>query len=102
MANYTETKAAINTLYRSIRKINPSAPCIITLSPVPIDSAVGIKTELPYGAIELDVISKSTLRAALFELFNEWSASEANTYYFPSFEIVRWIGGGLRDIPTFG
>ena len=102
LASYAEAKASIATLYQAVRKINPTAPCIITLSPVPMDSAIGIKAELPYGAIELDAISKSTLRTALFELFDTWSAENSNVIYFPSFEIVRWIGGNLRDMPMFG
>jgi GSCFA family len=101
MATFAEAKAAIARLYETIRRINPDVFCVLTLSPVPIDSAIGVEKALPYGAIELDCISKSTLRAALHELFAEWSASDPNLRYFPSYEIVRWVGSML-SIPNFG
>src|SRR4030095_15183101 len=74
---------------------------ILTLSPVPLDSAIGIKKTMPYGAIELDCISKSTLRAALHEVVSQVAATDRKLHYFPSYEIVRWIGPMLAE-PTFG
>jgi len=101
MANYAEAREALRNLHGVIRGINADALCIFTLSPVPMDSAIGLTTGYGYGAIEVDTISKSTLRAALFELFEDWSKSSPRTHYFPSFEIVRWIGSMLNG-PAFG
>ena len=100
-ATFAEAKAAIGTMYGKIRELNPSAPCILTLSPVPIDGAIGIARNAARGAIELDCVSKSILRAALFELSEEWLAAGAAFHYFPSYELVRWIGP-LLPIPIFG
>jgi hypothetical protein len=99
LGTFEETKTAINRLYRSVRAINPAAPIVFTLSPVPIDSVLGIHKPLPYGAIETDCISKSTLRVAIAELLPAWD--NASVHYFPSYEIVRWVGAML-DIPIFG
>jgi hypothetical protein len=101
MANFAETTASLRALHAAIRTINPHAHFLFTLSPVPIDSAIGVETAMPLGAMELDCVSKSTLRAALHELYAEWAASDPKAYYFPSFEIVRWIGAML-PIPIFG
>jgi hypothetical protein len=101
MANFAETTASLRALHTAIRTINPNAHFLFTLSPVPIDSAIGVETALPLGAMELDCVSKSTLRAALHELYTEWAVTDPKAYYFPSFEIVRWIGAML-PIPIFG
>jgi len=100
-ASFAEAKAAISSAYLGIRKLNPSASCILTLSPVPIDGAIGITRNSVRGAVELDCISKSILRAALFELSEEWLQAGTTIHYFPSYELVRWIGP-LLPIPIFG
>jgi len=80
MATYGEALGALRTLHSVIRKLNPKAFCIFTLSPVPIGSAFGLETGLPGGAIEIDTIGKSTLRAALAELFGELKTTDPNTH----------------------
>jgi hypothetical protein len=101
MANFAETAASLRALHTAIRKINPQAHFLFTLSPVPIDSAIGVEAEGGLAAMELDCVSKSTLRTALHELLGEWAKTDPRVYYFPSFEIVRWIGAML-PIPIFG
>ena len=101
MATYSETIIALSRLRSAILAINPDAFCIFTLSPVPFDSAVGLEQSLPSGAMELDCVSKSTLRAALHEFFGSRTRSDPNLFYFPSFEIVRWIGA-MSPVPAFG
>jgi hypothetical protein len=101
MGSLAEARIAIASFYGAIRKINASALCIVTLSPVPIDNAVGLQERLPYGALEIDCVSKSTLRVALHELMSEWTEQDANIRYFPSYEIVRWVGPMLPE-PAFG
>lgn len=96
MGNHDEVMEAMEALYRSVRTINPTAHLLFTLSPVPIDSAVGIQHVGHHmGAIEMDCISKSLLRVALAEKMNAWK-DDAALHYFPSFEIVRWVGSCMN------
>ena len=101
MATLPEARAAIEQLYQAIRRINPKALCIFTLSPVPMESAVGLQQEPPYGSVEIDCVSKSILRVALHEVMHAWAAGDPAVRYFPSYEIVRWIGPMLAE-PAFG
>ena len=96
MGNYQETQQAMEAQYRAIRAINPTAHLLFTLSPVPIDSAIGIHQNPRMGAVEMDCISKSSLRVALAERMQIWSESDTALHYFPSFEIVRWIGACME------
>jgi hypothetical protein len=100
LTTHAECLAALQALHRAIRRVNPNAPVIYTLSPVPIDSAMGLEGAGTAGAIEIDCISKSTLRAALAE-FMTMPDSDAGSTYFPSYEIVRWLGAMLPS-PAFG
>jgi hypothetical protein len=100
LGTYWETLEALVSQYKSLRQLNPSAHIIFTLSPVPIDSAVGLNTTRRSGAIELDCISKSSLRVALAEFLADVGKDE-RVSYFPSFEIVRWIAPNI-GIPVFG
>ncbi|MDE3037455.1 MAG: GSCFA domain-containing protein [Pseudomonadota bacterium] len=93
VGRYVEVGQAVDSLYAAIRAINPSAVLLLTLSPVPIDSAIGLRQKL--SAVEIDCISKSMLRVALQELM-EKHASDAKLFYFPSFEIVRWVGACMN------
>jgi hypothetical protein len=76
---------------------------IYTLSPIPLNA-----TFLERSIFESDCVSKSVLRVALNEFFNN---KFQNTWYWPSFEFARWcgshsphvmIGSGknARDIPA--
>ena len=57
---------------------------VFTLSPVPLNA-----TFTGQPTMVADCASKSILRAALNEFF---FCDTANTYYWPSFEMVRWVG----------
>lgn len=100
LGNYAEVTVAMEALYTAIRAINPEAHLLFTLSPVPIDSAVGASGARKQGAMEIDCASKSMLRVALHEMFQAKSGDE-KLHYFPSFEIVRWVGAGI-DSAIFG
>jgi hypothetical protein len=100
LGSFAETVTALNAQHEALRSLNPDAQLIYTLSPVPIDSAIGAKTSHKMGAIEFDCISKSSLRTALAGFFEQWHA-DPNLHYFPSFEIVRWIGS-CTDGAAFG
>lgn len=88
-ATFEETKSALAGMHALLRSMNPEASIVYTLSPVPIENVMGaVKGFRGVGAVEVDCISKSTLRAAIAELISGWD----NTHYFPAYEIVRWLG----------
>lgn len=100
LGTYRETLEALTSQYKSLRKLNPAAHIVFTLSPVPIDSAVGLSKTRRSGATEIDCISKSSLRVALAEFLAN-IADDERVIYFPSFEIVRWVAPNI-GIPVFG
>jgi hypothetical protein len=65
---------------------------IFTLSPVPLNATF---TNRP--TIVSDCVSKSILRVALDEFFKNNDYNDV--YYWPSFEMVRWVGAHT-DFPT--
>lgn len=89
LASYQEVVEAIDGCIAGIRSIT-GAPLIVTLSPVPVDSVIGLTGSNLKSAVEVDCVSKSRLRSAFDEisLRNEVGGQ---LFYFPSFEIVRWI-----------
>ena len=70
-----------------IRSLNPTAPIVLTLSPVPL-----MATFRDISCLTADCVSKSVLRVALDQVM---STRPPNVYYWPSFEIVKWIGANL-------
>lgn len=99
LASYEETKQAIAGCLDGVRSVT-DAPIVVTLSPVPVDSVIGLASDLK-SAIEVDCVSKSRLRSAYDEVAIEHRARGGVVHYFPSFEIVRWIAPMLA-IPNFG
>ncbi len=82
-----------------IRSINRTATIVVTLSPVPMQA-----TFERSSAVQADCVSKSVLRVAIDELMGVGLAS---VYYWPSFEVIRWLGAyagpmyGSEDGSTF-
>lgn len=74
-----------------LRSVNPSIKMVVTVSPVPLRTTFEFKS-----AVLADCLSKSTLRVAAQEFVN----THPDVIYWPSFEIVRWIGGHVG--PFFG
>jgi len=102
MSTFSETKEYIQNIYTFIRKLSPKVTIIFTVSPVPIDSVLGISDPLNLNAIEIDCISKSTIRSALHEVMNSHEiVEEKNIFYLPSYEIVRWVAP-VTDLAVFG
>lgn len=64
---------------------------IITVSPVPLAGTMEFT-----DAITADCLSKSTLRLAAHEIIS----SRSGVHYWPSFEMVRWMGGHFPDLPS--
>jgi GSCFA family protein len=81
-----EVKAVTAEALALVREINPAARIYLSISPVPLMGTI----ELPHALIA-DCVSKTTLRAALHELLQ--AARPPDVHYWPSFEIVRWLGG---------
>jgi hypothetical protein len=80
-----EATEALVDVIKSIREINPAIQIVLTLSPVPLRRTIEFSS-----AIVADCLSKSILRAAIHETLV--ACGDSKTIYFPSFEIVRWVG----------
>jgi hypothetical protein len=70
-----------------IRKVNTEAPIVLTLSPVPL-----LASFRDISCLSADCVSKSVLRVALDQVM---TAPPPGVYYWPSFEIVKWVGATL-------
>ena len=87
-----ENTSAIDFIVDALKQLNPKIKVVLTVSPVPLNRASGQES-----VIAADCVSKSILRVATFNYFNR---RPENTYYWPSFEMVRWLGGHLP--PVYG
>lgn len=100
LASHTETVEAINCCIHGIRAVS-RAPIVVTVSPVPVDSVIGLADPGLRSAIEVDCVSKSRLRSAFDTALPALREAGGDIHYFPAFEIVRWIAP-LLAIPSFG
>lgn len=78
-------------IHARLREINPQMRFVITVSPVPLRM-----TFEQGSAIQADCLSKSTLRVTA----HEFVSRHPECIYWPSFEVVRWVGGHVG--PFFG
>ena len=95
LSSVLENTKNLENIFALIREVNPNAPIIFTLSPVPLKATFSNKS-----CISSDCVSKSTLRLAIHEYMSKFE-SQANVYYWPSFEIVKWVGCHL-PYPVYG
>ncbi|REL30188.1 GSCFA domain-containing protein [Thalassotalea euphylliae] len=93
LSSVAENSENISEIIKLLNQVNQSAPVIFTLSPVPLKASFQ-KT----ACLTADCVSKSILRVALHEALEK---SPQNTYYWPSFEIVKWLGCHL-PYPVYG
>jgi hypothetical protein len=77
--NYQNLRKIVST----IRDANPDCKLVFSLSPVPLAATLESRS-----AMEADCLSKATLRVAVEQLLQ----NAADCIYWPSFEIVRWLG----------
>lgn len=89
-----ETKGVIADILARVREINAQARVYASISPVPLMGTAELQS-----AMLADCVSKATLRAALHEELQQGRWGEV--YYWPSFEIVRWLGAH-STLPVFG
>ena len=82
----------IRRIIASIRQVNADARIFLTLSPAPLNWSF----EFPSTMVG-DCLSKSVLRVAIHEVLSE---NPPGVRYWPSFEVVRWMGSHLG--PVFG
>ncbi len=80
-----ESTEALLQIFRMIYGISPAIKIVLTLSPVPLGSTLEFES-----AIVADCLSKSVLRASIHEALQ--ACDKGRPIYFPSFEIVRWLG----------
>jgi hypothetical protein len=89
----------IRSIVETLRRLSPGhRGIVLTVSPVPLSGT----TEFSSVFIA-DCISKSTLRLACHEALAGF-ADDPRVRYWPSFEIVRWIGPhlGPDNPPPYG
>ena len=81
--NVRNLEAVMDSLKRMARR---PPTIVLTVSPVPLSG-----TSEMSSAVIADCVSKSTLRVACHEFMSVQEAGDV--IYWPSFEIVRWLGG---------
>ena len=84
-----ENQANLASLFRSLRALSPKAEVIFSLSPVPLKAS-----QTGLSCITADSLSKATLRIALDAFLR---SEQAGVRYWPSFEIVRWLGSHVEN-----
>ena len=96
MMSVGENVAHLRAMLDHIKVLSPSAAIVLTVSPVPLAA-----TFERASAVQADAVSKSTMRLAAEAVMQE---QRPNVYYWPSFEIVRWLGAHIapHHPPIFG
>jgi hypothetical protein len=84
LTSVEENEANIVEIVDLVRSVNRAAPIVITLSPVPLRA-----TFRDVSCLTADSVSKSVLRVAIDQAMGR---GLENVWYWPSFEIVRWVG----------
>lgn len=92
MLSVDEILNYIRATIMGLRSMRPGIPVFLTLSPIPLMNAIAHPS-----VIAQDCISKSRIRVALDDIMDE---AIPDVYYWPSFEVVRWLGGHVG--PFFG
>lgn len=87
-----DNEAALAFIVDALRQLNPNIKIVLTVSPVPLNRSPGYAS-----TVAADCISKSTLRVAVHDYL---AKRPEGVFYWPSFEIVRWLGAHLP--PVFG
>lgn len=84
-----ENTENLEIIIKILRKLSKNKKIILTLSPVPLSV-----TFEKQSAVIADCLSKSVLRSSIENVIRD---KEDFIYYWPSFEIVRWIGSYKGD-----
>ncbi len=78
-----DNERAIRSIIDGLREINPTIKIVLTVSPVPLNRAIGLGS-----SVRADAISKSTLCVATA---NVMADQPEGVFYWPSYEIVKWL-----------
>jgi hypothetical protein len=84
LSSVEENTINLNEAIKSIQSIAPKARVIVSLSPIPLKA-----TQTGVSCFTADCLSKSILRLAIDQVISKGNPGVA---YWPSFEIVRWLG----------
>ena len=87
-STFAENLDNVTRLVALIRREVGNVPIVFTVSPVTLTA-----TFRGTSAMVADCASKCTLRAVVEELM---AIAPADVYYWPSFEMVRWLGSHLE------
>lgn len=79
-----ECKQYLGSALSTLSRFNPDIKLVLTLSPVPLARTFEFNS-----AVVADAVSKSVLRAAIHELVSMYPTK---IFYFPSYEVVTWLG----------
>jgi hypothetical protein len=93
LSTVAENERNLLQMVELIRQVNTTAPIVLTLSPVPLAA-----TFRDISCVTADCVSKSTLRVAIDSVL---ARNLEGVYYWPSFEVVRWLGPHL-PWPAYG
>jgi GSCFA family len=88
-----ENAVNIRRIVELCGQLNPTAPVVLTLSPVPL-----MATFRDVSCMTADCVSKSVLRVALDQVMSD---GREGVYYWPSYEVVRWAGAHV-PWPAYG
>ncbi|MDA1309176.1 MAG: GSCFA domain-containing protein [Proteobacteria bacterium] len=86
MSEVEENRDNISRIIALIRQVKPTAPIVLTLSPIPLSA-----TNRPESSVMADSLSKSILRVAIDQVMAAHAGDE-NLFYWPSFEVFRGLG----------
>ncbi len=89
MTTVDENYNNLISIVSSVRRANPNCKFFFSLSPVPLTSTLEQRT-----AIEADCLSKAILRVAVDQVVS----STPGCFYWPAFEIVRWMGAYIPNM----
>jgi len=90
LSTVEENSRNLKQVVEGLRQWLGDIPIIFTLSPVPLNA-----TFREMSCMEADCVSKSILRVALDNLLQ---LNLPNLYYWPSFEMVRWVGSHVGHV----
>lgn len=93
VSSFAENKENFHKIFNLIKKHNPSARVIFTISPVPLNA-----TFRSVSCLTANQVTKSILRGSVDEFFREADGHNRNDlWYFPSYDIVKEIYSPVMD-----
>ena len=85
LATVSEIRDSLDGVMACLRRLNPDARIIVTVSPVPL---TGVSKTVGH-VVDVDFRSKSTIKLAVDSFLREADPSVFG--YWPSFEVIKWL-----------